>query len=874
MSSCRSSPCRFFCSSLSSPDCGQILGSAVRLAALSCLGLVLAEVSLGQLYDGKVYGIFDPLVASETPSAITVSGGTFRFVIDRATGQIISLRALADEFVASGSAFPNPYVGLMPPDDPAAQREGGKERPRFGYEKSVEVHPLLWSGGLTDAYRLDAAAGTEIRTEIVQASPDLIEVRSTGRYAESPLNWMIDYLFDVDGFTKVTVSLTTSKPVQLRWHCFNHAFLAKEPIQYLTKVSDPDKPPAEVRPEPTVSIARLAPDKAVFESHWNAFFHLSNHVTGIEFSKQDFGDRHSGYRDSSVRLENGEVVDTGAVITKDHRSLKGWDSRGRANIFTQLYSRDRKLELEEFDIRNTTFPLNPGELRQRVFWVQPTPAKHPRNDLNSLRVVWPGPHQIVMTRWRGRQQPWEPPSDEQVRLWALTGVNLIVGGADYWSGDYARPLLPEKTRRFIAAAHRYDIKVIPYVTFADFNFAAPGYQEHAADWMASQSIEFANETTLMCYNAAGWREYLEKQWDQLLSNFDFDGLYIDHWTNIRLCSNSRHGCDGYLGSFATEGYHDFAKRARRVVARHTDGKGIMLLNANMLLFSGVVPWFDIRLNGENDDPLKMRMETILATWDGWVQGVQSMGEWGHTASRGSMINLLTTFSMANWAISPHDLAQWKAAQSSELAETRELWGIWRSFKLNGAQRIPGFDSQGLLRMEQPGSVVNAFVRDGRALVIMGVHGARGGRKEALHIQVSAKLGLGEGLRYQIIDLRNSRYLRSRPSALAELRTIPVQLAADQPLILLIRPQEKGPNLVWFRGADDVTVSSKTRVLECHVKSVPGSPVELYLDPQGSELAAATPGFKRVTAGDFVVFAGTEPDDGVVRLTVSGPKAAR
>ncbi len=846
----------------------------MRLAVLSCPGLVLAEPSRGQIYDGKVYGIFDPLVASETASSITVFGGTFRFVIDRATGQISSLRALGDEFVASGSVFPNPYIGLMPEDDPGAQREGGKERPRFGYEKSVEVRPLLWSGGLTDAYRLDAAAGTGIRTEIVRESPDSVEVRSTGRYGESSLTWMIDYLFDVDGFTKVTVSLTTSKPVQLRWHCFNHAFLAKQSIHYLTKVSDPDKPPAEVRPEPTVFIARLAPDKAVFESHWNAFFHLSNRVTGIEFSKQDFGDRHSGYRDSSVRLENGEVVDTGAVITKDHRSLKGWDSRGRTNIFTQLYSRDRKLELEEFDIRNTTLPLNPGEVRQRVFWVQATPAKRPRNDLNSLRVVWPGPHQIVMTRWRGRRQPWEPPSDEQVRLWAQTGVNLIVGGADYWSGDYARPLLPEKTRRFIAAAHRYDIKVIPYVTFADFNFAAPGYQEHAADWMASQSIEFADETTLMCYNAAGWREHLEKQWDQLLSNFDFDGLYIDHWTNIRLCSNSRHGCDSYLGSFATEGYHDFAKRARRVVARHTGGKGIMLLNANMLLFSGVTPWFDIRLNGENDDPLKMRMDTILTTWDGWGQGVQSMGEWGHTASRGSMINLLTTFSMANWAISPRDLEQWRAAQSTELAAARELWGIWRFFKLNGAQRIPGFDSQGLLRMEQPDSIVNAFVRDGRALVIMGVHGARGVRKEALHIQVPAKLGLGEGLSYQIIDLRNNRYLRSSASTLAELRTIPVLLAADQPLILLIRAEEKGPNLVRFHGADDVTVSSNTRVLECKVKSVPGSPVELYLDRGGSELAADTPGFERSAAGDFVVFAGPVPDDGLVRLTVSGHQAVR
>src|SRR2546430_14274632 len=129
MSSRRSSLCRFFCSSLSSPDCGQILGSAMRLAALSCLGLGLGEGSLGQIYDGKVYGIFDPLVASETPSAITVSAGTFRFVIDRATGQIISLRSLADEFVASGSAFPNPYVGLIPLDDPAAHAQGGTERP-------------------------------------------------------------------------------------------------------------------------------------------------------------------------------------------------------------------------------------------------------------------------------------------------------------------------------------------------------------------------------------------------------------------------------------------------------------------------------------------------------------------------------------------------------------------------------------------------------------------------------------------------------------------------------------------------------------------------------------------------------------------------
>jgi len=370
----------------------------------------------------------------------------------------------------------------------------------------------------------------------------------------------------------------------------------------------------------------------------------------------------------------------------------------------------------------------------------------------------------------------------------------------------------------------------------------------------------------MCYNAKGWREYLEKQWDELLSNFDFDGLYIDHWISIRFCSNSRHGCGGYLGSFATEGYHDFAVRARRVVARHTGGKGIMLLNANMLLFSGVVPWFDIRLNGENDDPLKMREETILTTWDGWGQGVQSMGEWGHTGNRQAMINLLTMFAISGDAVAPRDLAQWKTAKSGELAQARDLWGIWRFFGLNGARRISGFDSAGLLRLEQPGSIVNGFVRDGRALVIMGVQGAAGVRNETLHIAAPAKLGLAEGLRYDLIDLRNNRYLRKQPSTVAELRAIPVPLTSEEPLILLIKPASKGPHLAWYRGADDVAVSQTDGAIECRVKAAAGSPVELYLDPRGSEIRAGTPGFDRATAGDFVVFAGAVPEAGIIRLT--------
>ena len=856
----------------------RLLFSLVCGALLSLLFAVVLSPAV-DIYGGKVYGIFDPLQVSATPAAITIRGGTFAYTIDRGTGQITSVKALGDEFVAPGTSFPNPYVGLMPEDDAGARREGGKDRPRFGYEKSVEKRPLLWSGELTDADRFDAARGTGVRTELLRADQESVEVRARGRYGESPLSWTIDYLVDVDGFTKVTVSLTTSKPVQLRWNCFNHAFLAKKAIRYFTKVSEPDKPPTSVGTEPTVVLEYTGgDDKPVLESHWNAFFRLANRVTGIEFSKQDFQDRYSGYRDSTVSLEDGRQVDTDAVETRDGRKLEGWDSRGRSGIFTQIYTRDRGLEVEEFDIRNATFPLNPGEVRKRAFWVQATPAKHPRNDLNYVRVIWPGPHQIVMTRWWGTQRPWEPPSDELVKLWAQIGVELIVGGADYWSGDYARPLEPEKTRHFLQTAHRYGMKVIPYVTFSDFNFAAPGYQEHAAEWMASQSVEFANETTLMCFNAEGWRDHLEKQFDQLLSNFEFDGLYIDQWTGPRFCWNSRHGCGGYLGSFATEGYHDLAKRARRVVARHTNGKGVILTNANMLLFSGVVPWFDIRGNGENDDPRTMSEETLATTWNGFGQGMQSLGYWGRGQDSATTINLLTTLMMP-FSVNAHAVVEegghpvnlppnveaalkaWENPTSLEVARTRELWGITRFFGVNGAEKFSSFDAGDVLQMTQKGSIVNGFGRNGRVLVVMGVQGGKGVREERLRILAPDRLGLRHGIRYRLVDLRKQRYL-ARSKTVDDLSEVPVQLVNDEPLMLLLEPDRAGPQLVFFSGADQVT---ETGSLDFRVKAVPGAPLAIYLDTAGQQVHALTPGFEQKAAGDLTAFVGAVPADQVVKF---------
>ncbi|MFH1068114.1 MAG: hypothetical protein V1794_00715, partial [Candidatus Glassbacteria bacterium] len=175
-----------------------------------------------ELFGGKVFGVYKPLEVSQSADRIEISGETFVYAIDRRTGQITSAKALGTEFVARGTSFPNPYVGLMPDNDPGASQYGGTDRPRYGFEKAIEFWPKLFSGGLTGAKRYDAENSVAVSTDLVSSVQDDVVVKASGRYAAGPdtssLTWEITYRIDVDGFTKVTVRLGTDRPLKLRWH--------------------------------------------------------------------------------------------------------------------------------------------------------------------------------------------------------------------------------------------------------------------------------------------------------------------------------------------------------------------------------------------------------------------------------------------------------------------------------------------------------------------------------------------------------------------------------------------------------------------------------------------------------------------------------
>ena len=84
---------------------------------------------------------------------------------------------------------------------------------------------------------------------------------------------------------------------------------------------------------------------------------------------------------------------------------------------------------------------------------------------------------------------------------------------------------------------------------------------------------------------------------------------------------------------------------------------------------------------------------------------------------------------------------------------------------------------------------------------------------------------------------------------------------------MIEPEQKAPRLVYFRGVDDITAEQTADKLTFRTKTVPGSPLSLYIENAGIKYRSLTEGITQKSAeGDFTVFSGFVPDNGVVVLS--------
>lgn len=154
---------------------------------------------------------------------------------------------------------------------------------------------------------------------------------------------------------------------------------------------------------------------------------------------------------------------------------------------------------------------------------------------------------------RGFENRW--PTEEDLKAMKAAGIDLLrlhCDGDSFKNGIYWRatiyPPFPaeemEKMERFLEAAHRYGIHVVPYFSVKEFHFDAPDYPDNHAKWGRRGWKDAKIRTngtfgSVMCL-CSPWREKRRSSIKEVLAKHPFDGIYYD-WCAGLECDNREHG---------------------------------------------------------------------------------------------------------------------------------------------------------------------------------------------------------------------------------------------------------------------------------------------------------------------------------------------
>ena len=193
-------------------------------------------------------------------------------------------------------------------------------------------------------------------------------------------------------------------------------------------------------------------------------------------------------------------------------------------------------------------------------------------------------------------RPW--PDEERIRNWAEAGFNLALldnpfhSKGDFWH-DGALPPYNEdgikEMRRVIRTAHRYGIKVIPYLSLYELHPEAKAWEKNHAKWKRTDDSAGTEKHnywgngefgTQMC-PASGWKKYFQSYVKKTVVTYGFDGVYFD-WCVPLYCTNRRHAKgihtahDELLDMF--EWTRNFLGADRPIII-HTSGSPLMAMES-------------------------------------------------------------------------------------------------------------------------------------------------------------------------------------------------------------------------------------------------------------------------------------------------------
>jgi Domain of unknown function (DUF6259) len=433
-----------------------------------------------------------------------------------------------------------------------------------------------------------ASRETRARLTIRTSEPARVVIQAEGGYvseagARFPLDYSITYDIAIDGVVIVDVNNTARGERWFRWlRLYGGAIQSSLAsfISYMPEQFGSEGSHYQFRPLATS-------DEKILSGVFIPWFWLGDKRVGME-------------------------VSTWKVDTQTWNSVDGSMRRDQNEMFS-IERRGDRIEWVNYLVRNTAILTHPGWTRGGRFALAVTPSKKFDPRYAMLKGAILGPYQ--------HRPHWTPPSEEQIATLAKNGYNLVVGVANWLSGDYI-PLNEDDLRRTIDACHKHGIKVIPYITLMDLCHASKTFRDHAEQWAIEPTVEHFRatqefvqkgieaenayrmhpdqETTLMCPGAPGWRAYWKQQIGRVVDQYEFDGLYFDFWYGKMVCENWRHGCGGRFRTYTVLGAREMMAYAYNRL-RAKNPHAIIKANTNLLSTALLTSFIDLRLVGESRD---------------------------------------------------------------------------------------------------------------------------------------------------------------------------------------------------------------------------------------------------------------------------------
>jgi hypothetical protein len=356
--------------------------------------------------------------------------------------------------------------------------------------------------------RYSARFETEAKCEILSANLHEVHIRAHGLYRNLdgftfPIRYRITYEIASDGTIFIIVDNKATDSCIPRWLCISAGTLNSSLCKYYSHLAEQnDLETTENYVYKEIEIQ----NSVLFDGKFIPWFWFGNDKMGIDVTSWDVG--HQRY---------GTTIITGKMN----------DQYPEIDLHVSASTQANGVSWEILSIKDNTIKVNSGWEHTSYFALSVNPCKPHNTEFSNLLALHIHPEQHNY------------PSDEQIQSIALKGANLIISSINQ-PGIYT-PDNENELRRVISTCHNYGIKIIPHLSLMELN-KLEIFPANSTEWQVEPSLKSEGSTVLMCPGSDGWRKYWKEKIDNIIDEYDFDGLYLDLRYDRLVCRNPLHGC--------------------------------------------------------------------------------------------------------------------------------------------------------------------------------------------------------------------------------------------------------------------------------------------------------------------------------------------